>query len=173
MSASTPPVRWALALALALALAAGALAGSACRSDEPEDLSRPCPSTGRCGTPFSLLTLRRPDGPDFDNATWTFTVTLPGGAVLSTCSLSATAVSCSDRKTTDGTAPLNVTADITPAGLGRAFRIDTFGEPRATIRVERNGVLVEELDYAPNLTRTGCEKFSFDFGGTHDLPAAP
>ena len=165
MSVSTPVVQWALAFAL--------IVGVACRSDDPEDLRNPCSAQGRCGTAFSLLTLRRSDGPAFDNATWTFTVSPTGGAVLSTCSLSATAVSCSDRRVTDGTAPLNVTADITPAGLGRAFRIDTFGEPKATIRVERDGVLVEEFDYSPNLTRTGCETFSFDFGGTHDLPAWP
>lgn len=150
-----------------------ALAFIACEPEEDELLR--CPPVG-CRRPedhsSSFLTLRRTSPPDDDRATYAFTVdeltcTLSppdatGQIPPPTCAVTG--------EPDDGTVPLFVTAEATANGFGRLFRIDTMGRAASHIRVERDGVVVDEFDHAPTFATASCAQFKFDAGGERSLP---
>ena len=56
--------------------------------------------------------------------------------------------------------------------FGRNFRVDTMGRATSHVRVERDGVLVDELDHSPAFTGSQtCGSFQYDLGGERELPA--
>lgn len=132
-----------------------------------------CPAAYACTNPkeasFSLLTLRRAGGPDFDSASWRFVLD------ERECTLAPGGIICSDPdQPREGRATLFVAAEITPGGLGRVFRLDTLARPTSHIRVERDGVLVDEFDHAPSFTRSSdCPGFHFDLVSERLLPSVP
>lgn len=127
---------------------------------------------------FSFLTLHRSWGPDVDKAPWRFTVdeltctltpastNADPAAVVATCSVTG--------QPDDATVPLFVNAHTTGGGFGRVFRVDTLGRTSSHIRVEREGVLIDELDHTPTFTTVGeCGSLRYDLGGVRELPQMP
>lgn len=141
--------------------------------EEPE--RETCPDGG-CSDPgaysASFLTLRRTSPPDDDPATYAFTVdelvcTLSppdatGQLPPPTCAVTG--------EPDDGTVPLFVAAEATAKGFGRRFRVDTMGRAGSHIRIERNGVIVDEFDHTPTFATANCPQFKYDAGGERDLP---
>ena len=74
----------------------------------------------------------------------------------------------------DKTVPLFVNAANGYDGFGRIFRVDTMGRAVSHVRIERDGVLVDEFDHVPTFTGSQtCGSFKYDLGGERELPAPP
>ena len=149
------------------------LLATACTAEE-ETVER-CPPVGcrdPASTNASFLTLRRTSPPDEDPATYAFYVDelvctlFPPDAAGN---VPAPACSLADQPD-DGTVPLFVTAEIGAKGFGRRFRVDTMGRVTSHIRIERDGVVIDELDHAPTFAPASCAQFKYDGGGERNLP---
>lgn len=156
----------ALAIAMSIVVAACATEELPLLRCEPTACLRPDRFSA------SFLTLRRTSPPDDDPATYAFTVdelvcTLSppdaaGQLPPPTCAVTG--------EPDDGTVPLFVAAETTAKGFGRRFRVDTMGRAKSHIRIERNGVIVDEFDHTPTFATASCPQFKFDAGGERDLP---
>jgi hypothetical protein len=140
-------------------------------TDEPDPVPvyPACPALPACNQgaepAFSFVTLHRTWGPDRDEASYRFVLD------EQTCTLSKSGAVCTvGDAPDDGSVPLFVSADVAPTGVGRMFRVDTFGRASAHLRIERDGVLVDEFDHVPTLTSQGCAAFVFDAEARRDLP---
>ena len=129
---------------------------------------------------FSFITFRRAWGNDVDEATWRFSVD------ELVCSLthettqtesSALLVTCFVQdQPDDKSVPLFVNVANGYDGFGPIFRVDTMGRATSHVRVERDGVLADELDRSPTFTGSQtCGSFQYDLGGERELlvPAGP
>ena len=150
-----------------------ALLTGACGSETVHVETCPDPGcTDPASTSASFLTLRRTSPPEEDPGTWSFyldelvcTLSPPhatGQIPPPTCSIAD--------QPDDGTVPLFVTAEIKATGFGRLFRIDTMGRTTSHIRIERDGIVVDELDHTPTFAPAICPQFKYDAGTERDLP---
>jgi hypothetical protein len=155
----------------------------ACTEESSPALIADC-SPYRCRpadeTSFSFVTLRRPWGPEADAATWRFLVdervcTLSPAvpAPAPNGGAAAVTISCALRdQPDDGHVPLFVNAATVRGGLGRLFRVETMARATSHVRIERDGVLVDEFDHVPVFTQASdCDGYRFDFGGERVLPS--